>query len=196
MIVDSTAAVRAGVAWRRANDGTGRVEDREGVRRVVLVQLLEDHLFGDLDLLRLAADDAESVRVGHACVFFVDVNVSTRCFLNDLDVLALLADNHSDGVERDKNVVLNSLLTLLDELTLVVAAVPRRLALRAGRVPDADCRLVACFSVIVVVPVVVLFHRTEVTVAGVACSDCLVIILSRASRHLLASLLWQSRLLR
>ena len=84
MIVDAAvdAGVGAGVAGRRADDRAGRVElDRErGVRRVELVQLLEDHLFGDLDLLRLAADDAQRVRVSHAAVFFVDVNICTRCF--------------------------------------------------------------------------------------------------------------------
>jgi len=84
VVVDATVDARVGtrVAGRRADDRAGRVElDRERrVRRVELVQLLEDHLFGDLDLLRLAADDAQRVRVSYATVFFVDVNICTRCF--------------------------------------------------------------------------------------------------------------------
>lgn len=81
MIVHSTAAVRAGVTGRGANDRALRVKDREGIGRVVLVELLEDHLFGDFDLFRLAADDAQGIRICVASIFFVDVNVSTRCFL-------------------------------------------------------------------------------------------------------------------
>ena len=62
--------------------------------------------------------------------------------------MSLFADDHSDGVERDQNVVLNPLFADFEQLALVVAAVPRIcLAFRtARRVPDAYRRLVALLT--------------------------------------------------
>lgn len=63
---------------------------------------------------------------------------------NNLDILALLSDDHSDGVERDKDVVLNALLALFYEFALGFPRVPS--SVRAGRVPNADLRVIICFT--------------------------------------------------
>lgn len=63
---------------------------------------------------------------------------------NNLDILALLSDDHSDGVERDKDVVLNAFLALFYEFALGFPRVP--CSVRAGRVPNADLRVIICFT--------------------------------------------------
>ena len=81
VVVQAAATVGACVTWRRADDRTLRVEDREGIGRVVLVELFVYHLFCDFDLLGLATNDAQGIGVCVASVFFVDVDISTGCLL-------------------------------------------------------------------------------------------------------------------
>ena len=63
---------------------------------------------------------------------------------NNLDILALLSNNHSDGIERDKDVVLDAFLALFYKFALGFPRVPS--SVRAGRVPDADFRVIICFT--------------------------------------------------
>jgi len=97
------------------DERAGRVDDWKCVRAVVLVELLVYHLLGDVYLLYLAVDHAQRIVVD-AIVLLVYVDIRPRRLLYNFDVFPFLSYDHPDGVERDKNCVLDAFFGVFFEL--------------------------------------------------------------------------------